>query len=88
MNNEPLWTSKITWNEFRDTGLTVFINIILHIFGLAIAYEIDDNGNVKDVYPVRCKYRGFSEDIMGKAYGKLSEYMLYSAKDLHADTKL
>jgi len=33
---------KKTWEEFRDTGLFWFINMILHAFGWAIVLVKDD----------------------------------------------
>lgn len=75
-------TTKKDWSEFRNTGLLVFINQFLHIFGWAIALEYED-GIVKDVYPVRTKFRGFSEENVSNAYIKLSKYMLDNAKELN-----
>ena len=36
-----------TWKEFRDIKLLWFVNTILHLFGWAIVYEENDNGEVK-----------------------------------------
>jgi len=52
-----------SWTEFRDTGLVVFINQLLHIFGWAIVFEMNDNGDINRVFPARVKFRGFSQDI-------------------------
>ena len=72
-----------TWQEFRETGLVVIINQILHIFGWAIVFDIDENGKVKSVYPARVKFRGFSDYSVSNAYKKLSKYMLNNAKELN-----
>jgi hypothetical protein len=32
--------TKKEWSEFRSTGLLLFINQILHVFGWAIVFEI------------------------------------------------
>lgn len=45
---------KKTWEEFRDTGLFWFINMILHAFGWAIVL-VKDDGKIIDVYPARVK---------------------------------
>lgn len=59
--------SKITWKEFRDSGMIWWINMILHTFGLAIAFEMED-GEVKEVYPARVKYREFGEKNNTEGY--------------------
>ena len=53
--------SPITWGEFRKTGLLRFINTFLHIFGMCIVLEADDEGKVTSAYPARCSYDGFSK---------------------------
>lgn len=39
-----------SWEEFRDSGLLWWVNIMLHMFGWAIVYEME-NGEVKRVIP-------------------------------------
>ena len=63
-----------SWEEFRETGLFVFLNTFLHIFGWAIVMEID-NGKILRVYPARVKFRGFDEKSTEKAYLRITEYM-------------
>lgn len=70
-----------TWEEFRGTGLTLIINQILHIFGWAITYEVED-GKIKDCYPARCKFRGFEEDSVSAAYIKVSKWLKENADEL------
>lgn len=50
-----------SWEKLRETGLLRFVNMFLHIFGWAIQMSVDDYGRVESVYPIRCKYDGFSE---------------------------
>ena len=50
-----------SWDKLREHGLFRFINMFLHIFGWAIQMEMDDDGKIERVYPIRCKYDGFSE---------------------------
>lgn len=50
-----------SWEKLRETGLFRFVNMFLHIFGWAIQMSVDDYGMVERVYPIRCKYDGFSE---------------------------
>ena len=66
--------NKKNWEEFRNTGLLWFINSILHLFGWAIVYEMED-GLIKEVYPARVKYRGFDEKTNSEGYLKISQYL-------------
>lgn len=70
--SESLWY-KSSWTELRDTGLFRFVNMFLHIFGWAIQITLEDDGSVS-VYPVRCKYDGFSEGDE-KMMRKISKFM-------------
>lgn len=74
---------EVPLSEFRNTGLPVFVNQILHIFGYAIGFEIDEKTHeVKRMFPMRVKFRGFSEDSITNNYKKLAEYMKTNAKEL------
>lgn len=79
--------SKKTWREFRDSGLLWWINRILHTFGWAIVYNIEENGNIKEVYPARVKFRGFSEENEVDGFIKVSEYMKENAETLLNESK-
>ena len=78
--------NKKDWNEFRNTGLVLIINQILHIFGWAIVFEIEDDV-IKNVYPARVKFRGFGNDSTSEAYQKLSKYMVENAEELNKETQ-
>jgi hypothetical protein len=71
MTNE---VNKKSWSEFQNTGLLLIINQILHIFGWAIILEMDGD-IVTNVYPIKVKYKGFSETSQQKAYKKIDQYM-------------
>lgn len=78
--------TKKEWSEFRNTGLVLIINQILHIFGWALVFEIEnENDEIKNVYPARVKFRGFDNINTSMAYQKLSKYMLENAKELNAE---
>ena len=77
---------KISWEEFRNSGMLWWINMILHTFGLAIVYEMED-GNVTEVYPARTKYRGFSEKDNTDGYKKVSKYVNENASDLMKESR-
>lgn len=74
-----------TLQEFRETGLLLFINQLLHIFGWVIIIELDADGNQIEMYPARTKSRGFSQADVTKAYIKLSKYMKQNAEELEKD---
>ena len=68
--------SAITENidKFRETGLLLFINQFLHIFGWAIIVVTDNNENLI-MYPNKVNCRGFSERSVDNAYKKLAKYI-------------
>ena len=65
---------KISWQEFKDSGMLWWINMILHTFGLAIVLDMED-GEVKEAYPARVKFRGFREKNNIEGYIKVSKYL-------------
>lgn len=74
--------NRKTWEEFRECGFLWWINMILHTFGWSIVADVDDKGNIKDVYPARVKFRGFSEEFNTEGYIKLSKYMNDNAAEI------
>lgn len=77
---------KKSWDEFRSTGLVVLINSILHVFGWAITFDVDDNDNVVDAYIARTTFRGFGSDAVEESYKKISKYMKDNADVLLRET--
>ena len=73
------------WETFRETGLLLYINQVLHIFGWAITVNLDDNDNVTDAYPARVRFRGFLEDVITENYKKLNTYLKDNAEDLYKE---
>lgn len=80
--NKPNMITKKTWNEFRETGLLWYINTILQVFGWSLILEIEEDGTIRDCYPVRTKFRGFSEDIITKSTKKINQWMIDEGKML------
>ena len=78
--------NRISWKEFRDSGMVWWLNMILHTFGLAIVFDMED-GEIKDVYPARVKYRGFGEKNNTEGYIKVSEYINKNAGILLDESK-
>ena len=75
--------------EFTDTGLVMFVNLILQIFGFSIGYNLDKNtGITSNLYVCRSKYRGFSADSQTRAHRKLASYLLEHIAELEKETKL
>ncbi len=79
-----------TWEEFRDSGLLWWVNMILHTFGWAIVVNIDDfDGEevVIDAFPARVKFRGFSEQSNTNGYIKVTERLAKDIEILCNETK-
>lgn len=87
--SEKKMINKKTWEEFRNSGLLWWINMVLHTFGWAICCEIEKDGSISDVYPARAKFRGFDEKTNTEGYIKVSSYLVQESKKLleEADEK-
>ncbi len=73
-----------SWEQFQQIGLLWWVNRVLHLFGWAIVLEYDD-GKVIDVYPARCKFRGFSEEVESDGFIRLSGYLSMNGGELEAE---
>jgi hypothetical protein len=78
--------NKKSWKEFRESGLLWWINTTLHMFGWAIVVEIEDDGEITNVYPARVKFRGFDEDNNTLGYQKVTQYVRNNIDDLLKET--
>lgn len=75
--------SKKSWQEFRETGLFLFINSILHAFGWALVVEVEKETNeVTSCYPARVNFRGFSEVDQEEAHKRIGNYLKDNAAQL------
>lgn len=81
-----MMVEKKSWEEFREIGLLWFINTILHMFGWAICFEID-NEKITDVYPARVKFRGFDNKTTSEGYEKVTEYLKENIDELLKEAK-
>ena len=79
--------TKKTWKEFREVGLLFITNQFLHIFGYALVYDFDDNGELREVYPARVKFRGFGEEQIEDGYKRISKYMKDNADELEKESR-
>jgi hypothetical protein len=71
---EVVMVDRKSWQEFRDSGMLWWINMILHTFGWAICVDVED-GEIVDSYPARVKFRGFDEDRNTEGYQKVTRYL-------------
>lgn len=76
-----------TWEEFRESGMLWWINMILHTFGWAIVFEYDKKQKIERVYPARVKFRGFDEKTNTEGYIKVSSYIKENANELLEESK-
>lgn len=76
---------KKAWEEFRNTGLLWWINMILNTFGWTIVVETE-NGKIVGGYPARTKLRGFSEGDNAVGYIKVSEWMEKMGEELRKES--
>ena len=63
-----------TWEDFRNAGLLWWVNKTLHLFGWALVAEIESD-KINRVYPARCKFRGFSEEVETEGFKRVTEYL-------------
>ena len=75
-------TEKRSWQEFREAGLLWWVNRALHVFGWAIVVQVDEKGDVTDVYPAVCGYRGFGEESEERGFARLRRWMQKHADKL------
>ena len=93
---EPIkWVELKSWDEFRQTGLFMFVNTILHVFGWALVVQVDydkekqiETGFVKDCKPARIKFRGFSESDQDEMHKRIGSYLAQNSETLKEDTLL
>lgn len=80
--DENLVTPK-SWDEFRDTGLLWFVNLILNVFGWGIYVGVDEEGNIIEAFPARCKFRGFETEINDEGYYLIAKYLKDNARNIY-----
>lgn len=73
-----------SWEEFRQTGLFLFINSILHAFGWAITIEVDKDGKAIEgsARVARVKFRGFSSENVSESHKRIAKYLSDESKEL------
>lgn len=76
-----------SWEEFRQTGLFLFINSILHAFGWAITVDVDKEGKAIEgsARVARVKFRGFDHKSVGESHERIATYLKDNAAELHKE---
>lgn len=90
MSEEKQMVVRKPWEQFRRTGLLLFINQILHVFGWAIVFEYDKDSNppqLKSVYPARVRFRGFSSIHVEESYRAMTDYLKENIDALKEEIK-
>lgn len=89
MSYKSEWVEEKSWQDFRDTGLFMFMNTILDAFGWAICVEVDDQtGEIKHAFPARVKFRGFTEKDTSEMHIKIGKYLAANSEELKKETEL
>lgn len=83
---EKVWSQPREWEEFQKAGMFWFVNMILHTFGWALTYQIED-GKILKCYPARVKFRGFEEGLNTKGYQMVSKYLKDNITELEIEAK-
>lgn len=80
--------NKKTWEEFRESGLLWWINMMLHTFGWAICVEVNkETQEITAAYPARVKFRGFDKKSNSEGYIRVSQYLKNNIGELEAESK-
>ena len=80
---------ETSWDEFASAGLFWWINRGIHLFGWALVREMDSDepdAKVLRVYPARCRFRGFSEDVEDDGFRRLTADIEANIPNLVRDT--
>lgn len=71
---------RISWEEFRESGMLWLVNRSLHLFGLAIVLTVDRNAEdrVVDAFPARVPFLGFGRADEEAGFAKVRAAFLRS----------
>ena len=88
MDFEGKMNKETTVQEFRDTGLLMYINQILQVFGWEIGVRINilDNG-MQQLIPLRTKFRGFDNQTTTRNYEKLAKWIRENGEELYNEAE-
>jgi hypothetical protein len=74
------------WEEFRASGMLWCANRILHMFGWALVFELEDDDTFRRCYPARVKFRGFHEIVEARGFQDLSLYLKDNINEIAEET--
>jgi len=80
-----------SWDEFRESGILWWVNMILRIFGWAIVVMIDTSEGVEKVieaHPARVSFSGFTETNNNDGYKKITKYLKDNIEELERESQL
>ena len=84
-NDKEQMMIKKTWKEFQESGMLWLVNRTLQIVGWSIVLEFSDNGVIVSVYPVRSKFRGFSEESEDRGFRRIAKYLRENIVEIEKD---
>jgi len=79
--------TRKTWKEFQESKLLWWVNRLLHTFGWAIVFQVEQDGEISDVYPARVKFRGFDEKSEEEGFIGLTQYLKDTVDELVEEAK-
>ena len=62
---------RISNQDFLDSGLLWWVNMILHTFGYSIVFDTE----LDILYPAKVSYRGFNEETNDLGYSRMSKLL-------------
>lgn len=88
MDFEGKMNKETTVKEFRDTGLLMYINQILQIFGWEIGVRINISDNeTQQLIPLRTKFRGFDNQTTTRNYEKIASWIRKNGDELYDEAE-
>jgi len=87
------WVKPKSWDDFRKTGLFMFVNTILHAFGWALVVEVEnykefgEDAPVTKCYPARVRYRGFPESDQDEMHTRIANHLADQAPNFPDEIK-
>ncbi len=79
--------NRMSLLEFRKSGLFWVVNRMLHIFGVVLVMEISNDGKIIEMYPAKCKCRGFKSEDEIIGFKKITKFMKNNIKRLEKEVK-
>lgn len=78
-------SQKVDYLGFAETGLLVFVNVFLNIFGWCIGFTQNEEGEFTGMVPVRAKTRGYDEQVTLWSYEAVTKFMGREAFNIYQE---